>query len=173
MMVYFDLFLSFFKVGSLSFGGAYSLLPIIEKEVVQNHAWLSDKEFLEVLGMVQIIPGAISIKYATYTGYKVGGIFGAVAANLGNLLVPAILIMFASYIYSKFSKYPLFDKAFRGIQFAVIGMIAAIVYQYASKMDLEWKSVFIMLVSMGLILGFKLHPAIVIGIAAILAMLLF
>ncbi|MCK5741707.1 MAG: chromate transporter, partial [Chlorobi bacterium] len=64
-------------------------------------------------------------------------------------------------------------KAFRGIQFAVIGMIAAIVYQYASKMDLEWKSVFIMLVSMGLILGFKLHPALVIGIAAILAMLLF
>ena len=60
MMTYLQLFLTFFKIGSLSIGGAYSFLPLIDKEVVQNHAWLSHEEFLEVLGMVQIFPGAIS-----------------------------------------------------------------------------------------------------------------
>lgn len=172
MMLYLNLFFTFFKIGSLSFGGAYSFLPLIEKEVVQNHAWLSQEEFLEVLGMVQIIPGAISIKYATYTGYKVGGIFGVIAANLGNMLMPAIVIMIVAYFYSRFSKYPLVDKAFKGIQFAVIGMIAAVVYQYASKMSLEWRSVLFMIIAAVLILVFKLHPAIVIALAAILAMVL-
>ncbi len=172
MIIYLDLFVSFFQVGALSFGGAYSLIPLIEKEVVQNHGWLTQEEYLEVLGMVQIVPGAISIKYATYTGYKVGGIFGAIAANLGNMLMPAVLIMIVAYFYSRFSNYPLVDKAFKGIQFAVIGMIAAVVYQYATKMSLEWKSVLFMIVAAALILIFKLHPAIVICLAAILAMVL-
>ncbi len=76
-----QLFLSFLKVGSFSFGGAYSLLPLIEREVVTNNHWLSKEEFLRVLGMVEIFPGAISIKFATYTGYKTGGILGAVAGG--------------------------------------------------------------------------------------------
>lgn len=68
------LIISFLKVGSFSFGGAYSLIPIIEKEVVTNHQWLTKDEFLKVLGMVAVFPGALLIKFATYTGYKTAGI---------------------------------------------------------------------------------------------------
>ncbi|HAH21030.1 MAG TPA: chromate transporter, partial [Candidatus Omnitrophica bacterium] len=76
-MILFKLFFSFLRVGFFAIGGAYSFLPLIEKEVVQKYGWLSKEEFLEVLGMVNIFPGAISIKYATYTGYKIAGIWGA------------------------------------------------------------------------------------------------
>lgn len=172
-MTLIELFLTFFKIGSLSIGGAYSFLPMIEKEVVQNRAWMNSEEFLEVMGMVQIFPGAISIKYATYTGYKVAGIPGAIAANLGNMITPAVIIIFASYLYQTFSKYPMVDKAFKGIQFAVIGMIAAVAWQYGSKMSLEWKGGLIMVLSLLLILIFKVHPAIVIGLAAVFAIILY
>jgi len=59
MAHFIELFISFMKVGSFSFGGAYSLIPLIEKEVVTNHQWLSNDEFLKVLGMVEVFPGAI------------------------------------------------------------------------------------------------------------------
>ena len=93
MTQFIELFISFFKVGSFSFGGAFSLIPLIEKEVVQNHNWLSQDDFLKVLGMAEVFPGAISIKFATYTGYKVAGIPGAIVANLGNFIMPATIIM--------------------------------------------------------------------------------
>jgi chromate transporter len=69
-MVLLELFIAFSRIGFFAFGGAYSFLPLIEREVVQNHHWLDKPEFLEVLGLVSALPGAVSVKFATYTGYK-------------------------------------------------------------------------------------------------------
>ena len=93
-MILIELFLAFLRIGLFAIGGAYSFLPLIEREVVQRYQWLTKGEFLDVLGAVRVFPGAISIKYATYTGYKVAGILGVVVANVGNLLAPAVLIIF-------------------------------------------------------------------------------
>jgi chromate transporter len=164
-----NLFWAFIKVGSFSFGGAYSLIPLIEKEVVKNHNWLTHDEFLKVLGMVEIFPGAISIKFATYTGYKTAGILGAVAANLGNIFTPAILILISTYIYSIYEKNILVTKAFNGIKFAVIGMIAAIMYQYAVKNGNYWQEYLLLTVSAELIICFKLQQVYVAIIAAIIS----
>lgn len=164
------LFISFFKVGSFSFGGAYSLLPLIEKEVVQNHQWLTQDEFLKVLGMVEVFPGAISIKFATYTGYKTAGVLGVIAANLGNLIMPAFIIILASYILNTFEKNEYVMKAFRGVKYAVIGMIVALIYQYAVKNFAEAKGVILMILGFGLIFVFKLHPAFVVVVSAIVAL---
>ncbi|PKL90203.1 MAG: chromate transporter [Ignavibacteriae bacterium HGW-Ignavibacteriae-2] len=167
-----DLFISFVKVGSFSFGGAYSLIPLIEKECVQNNHWLTHDEFLKVLGMVEVFPGAISIKFATYTGFKVGGVLGAVVANLGNLIMPATIIMLAAYFMTAFEKNDYVMKAFRGIKYAVIGMIVALIYQYAVRNFEDWKGIIFMLVGFGLIFAFKLHPAYVVIISGILALVL-
>ena len=168
-----NLFWAFIKVGSLSFGGAYSLLPIIEKEVVKNHQWLSNDEFLRVLGMVEIFPGAISIKFATYTGYKIAGILGAIAANIGNIFTPAILILFSAYIYEIYEKNVLVTKAFDGIKYAIIGMIAAIMYQYAIKNGSHWQEFVLLAIGASMILLFKLHPAYVVLIAAVIGILIY
>lgn len=167
-----NLFISFFKVGALSFGGAYSLIPIIETEVVKNHHWLTGDEFLKILGMVEVFPGAISIKYATYTGYKIAGIPGVIVANLGNMVMPALIIVAASYFYNYFSKYSNFNKAFEGIKYAIIGMIVAIMLQYTTKGSVEIKSFLFIILGFGLIYFFKLHPAIVVAVGGILALLL-
>ncbi len=170
--VLFNLFFSFVKVGLVSFGGAYSLIPVIEAEVVKNNKWLSPEEFLRVLGMVEVIPGAISIKFATYTGYKTAGIPGALAANLGNIVMPFILILAAAFLYQKFEKNIYFNKAFNGIKFAVIGMIIAVMFQYLIKNYLDYRNIIFLLLGMTLILLFKLHPAAVVVAAGILAVFL-
>lgn len=164
-----DLFVSFAKVGSFSFGGAFSLIPLIEKEVVQNHTWLTQDEFLKVLGMVEVFPGAISIKFATYTGYKIAGIPGVIVANFGNMLTPSVIMLAALYFYTKFEKNEFVSKVFTGIAFAVIGMIAAIIYQYASRMYVDIKSLIFIIIGALLILLFNLHPAYVVIIAGALA----
>jgi len=167
-----DLFVSFLKVGSFSFGGAFSLIPLIEKEVVQNHTWLTQEEFLKVLGMVQIFPGAISIKFASYTGYKIAGIPGAIIANIGNLLTPATIIVGATYIFTQFEKNEYVKKAFTGIQFAMIGMIIAIMYKYAVKSYVDIKSLIFLVVGAALLFLFDLHPAFIVIIAGVLAIII-
>ena len=167
-----SLYLSFLKVGSFSFGGAYSLLPLIEREVVTNHSWLSKDEFLKVLGMVQVFPGAISIKFATFTGYKVAGVPGAIIANLGNITVPATLIMVGSYFYSIYENNEYVRKAFVGIKFAVIGMIAVIMFRYATTNGMSYKELGFIVIGAALIYFFKLDPVFVIIIAAMLGIFL-
>lgn len=166
------LFISFFKVGSLSFGGAYSLIPVIETEVVKNHHWLTGDEFLKILGMVEVFPGAISIKYATYTGYKVAGIPGALIANVGNMIMPAVIIIGASYLYTRFSKFAQFNKAFEGIKFAIIGMILAIMFQYTLKGSSEITSFLFIALGFSLIFFFKVNPAVVIVAGGLLALVI-
>ncbi|MBU2506851.1 MAG: chromate transporter [Bacteroidetes bacterium] len=168
----FKLFVSFLKVGSFSFGGAYSLLPLIEREAVTNNAWLTQDEFLKVLGMVEVFPGAISIKFATYVGYKTAGISGAIAANLGNLIMPAAIIMLASYFYSTYEKNEYAMKAFRGIKYAVIGLVTALIYQYGAKNFEEFTGIFLILLGFALAFFLNLHPAYVVIISAIVALVI-
>ena len=162
-MVLWSLFLAFLRIGSFAIGGAYSFLPLIEREVVQNYHWLTRDEFLEVLGIVKIFPGAISIKYATYTGYKIAGIPGAIVANLGNLLAPALLIIFASVIYAKYKDLPSVKGAFNLIQLVVFAMIMAVALKLVDLNQLlQLKSVFVVIVSFILFAFTSIHPAFII-----------
>ena len=167
-----QLFLSFLKIGSFSFGGAYSLIPLIEREVVTNNQWLSQEEFLKVLGVVEVFPGAISIKYATYTGYKTAGVAGIIAANLGNMFVPLTIMLLIFYFYSAFEKNKLVIKAFDGIKLAVIGMILGIMFQYFMNWVTDFKGVLFVAVGLLLVLVLKLHPAYIVIIAGILGILI-
>ena len=167
------LFLSFLKVGSLSFGGAYSLLPIIESETVTRHAWLNHDEFLKILSMVEVIPGAISIKFATYTGYKVAGIPGVFAANLGNLTPPVILISLAAYFYSYIESHEYIKNTLGGIKYAVLGMILAVVYQYFMKSYSDWFGFLFLAVGFILTLFFKLNPVYIVAITGIASFIIY
>ena len=172
-MILLRLFLAFLKVGFFAIGGAYSFLPLIEKEVVQNYNWLSKNEFMEVLGMVKIFPGAISIKYATYTGYKIAGIRGAVVSNVGNLLAPALLIGLASIFYTKYKDLLPIKNAFNMIQLAVFAMIIAVAFQTVSMAQLtQARNILIIALSFILFSFTKIDPALIIICAGILGVFL-
>ena len=168
-MLVLKLFLVFFKIGLFAIGGAYSFLPILEKELVENLHWLSKEEFLEVLGIVKIFPGAISIKYATYVGHKMGGAFGVIAANLGNLLPPAILILFATTLYSRYKHLPRIKEALSMVQLVVFSLIIAVAFQLININQLvQLRNLLIIVVSFVLFIYTRTNPAlIIIGAGAI------
>ncbi len=166
-----NLFVSFFKVGSFSFGGAYSLIPLIEKEAVANHHWLTPDEFIKVLSGVEIFPGAISIKFATYTGYKVAGIPGIIAANLGNMILPAVGIILVYYFYSFFEKNELLKKSFAGIKYGIVGVVIAVMFQYSFRGTVEIKSFVFIVAGFLLVFIFKMHPALVITLLGFVAVI--
>ncbi len=172
-MVMFELFMVFSKIGLFAFGGAYSFLPLVKSEVVQNHHWLDEPEFLEVVGIAKMFPGAISIKFATYTGYKVAGVPGAIVANIANLLPPVLFIMLASLLYSKYKDIPFVKASLETIQYAVFAMIIAVAVQLVDKSHIfQLKYVVIMVGTLALFLCTKLHPAfIIIGAGALGAIL--
>jgi len=168
-MIFIQLFLAFLRVALFAIGGAYSFLPLIEKEVTQRYHWLSREEFLDVQGITQVLPGAISIKYATYTGYKMGGFFGALLANLGNILPPALLVIFASAFYNKYKNDPAFKGAFEAIRFCVFAMIIAVAFQVMDMRSLlQAKGILIVVLSLAIFLFTKIHPATIIILAGIL-----
>ena len=171
-MVIVKLFLSFLRIGLFAIGGAYSFLPIIEKEVVEKYHWLTREEFLNMSGVVTIFPGAISIKYATYTGYKMAGISGVIAANLGNILAPAFIIIFAAIIYDKHKASPAVKGAFDMIRIAIFAMIIAVAFQTVDIHSLtEAKSLLIIILSFAVFIYTKVHPAIIILLCGVIGAL--
>jgi len=172
-MVLFNLFLVFFRIGLFAIGGAYSFLPLIEKDVVERYHWLTREEFLEVLGIVKIFPGAISVKFATYTGNKVAGIPGAIVANIANLLSPVILVLVATYFYNQYKDLPSIKGAFSTIQVVIFAMIVAVAFQTVGVTNLmNWKNVVLIIIAFGLFMFTKIHPALIIVGAGFLGALL-
>jgi len=162
------LFFVFFKVGLFAIGGAYSFLPLVEREAVEGHGWLSKDEFTEVVAMVELFPGAISIKFATYTGYKVAGIPGAIVANVANLLPPVLFMAVASWLYLKWGKTPAAQGALFMVRYAVIAMIVAVAVNLVHvKQLMDLKVLVAVIAAFLLLVVAKVHPALVIVAAAI------
>ncbi len=168
-MIIVKLFLAFVRVGLFAIGGAYSFLPVIEKEVVERYHWLTREEFLDMAGVATIFPGAISIKYATYTGYKLAGILGVISANIGNMLAPVLMIIFASIFYARHKELPAVKGAFDMIRLAVFAMIIAVAFQTISIRSLtEVKSLIIIMLSFFIFIYTKVHPAVVILVSGMI-----
>ena len=160
--------MAFCKIGLFAFGGAYSFLPLIEREVVENYHWITREEFIDMLGVVKIFPGAISIKYATFVGYKVAGVPGAIVANLANLIPPLLLILFASTVFMKYKDLPRVKGAFNVIQLVVFAMIIAVGIKLIDPGELlKIRNVIVVLISFGLFMWTKVHPALIIITAGI------
>ncbi|MBN1361631.1 MAG: chromate transporter [Sedimentisphaerales bacterium] len=167
-MALLHLFCAFFKVGLFAIGGAYSFLPLMQKEVVESHKWMDEDEFSHIVGMVELFPGAISIKFATYTGYKVAGVPGAIVANVANLLPPVLFMTVASLLYLRYGGVPAVKGALAMVRCAVIAMLIAIAIKLAqTHVPLSLKAVPVLVASFLLLTLTKIHPALVIIGAAL------
>ncbi len=172
-MILLNLFLTFSKISLFAIGGAYSFLPLIEREVVGKYHWLTKEELLDMSGMVRVFPGAISVKYATYTGYKIAGIPGVIAANLGNFMAPAMLVILGSMLYARYKDFAGIKKAFNAIQLVAFSMIIATAFQLISVSQLtQLRNLLIIVVSLVLFVHAKIHPALIIIGAGLFGMLL-
>lgn len=118
-----SLFSTFFKIGLFTFGGGYAMIPLIERETVETHGWISSEDMLNILAISESSPGPISVNTATFVGYRVAGFFGAAAATLGVVLPSLIVIIIVSFFYMAFRDFKPVVYAFSGIRLAVAAMV--------------------------------------------------
>ncbi len=117
------LFLTFFKIGAFTFGGGYAMIPLIQKEVVEKKAWITDEDILDIFAIAESTPGPIAINSATFIGYKIAGVFGSFCATLGVVLPSFVIISLIALVLREFSEIQAVQYAFRGIRAGVLALI--------------------------------------------------
>ena len=115
----FDLFLTFARVGGLTFGGGYAMLPMLQKEVVEKRHWATEEEIMDYYALGQCTPGIIAINVATFIGYKNRGVLGAIFSTAGMVFPSLIIITIIAAFLQNFAELPLVKNAFAGIRICV------------------------------------------------------
>lgn len=120
---YLDLFLTFARVGGLTFGGGYAMLPILQREVVETKHWVTDEELTDYFAIGQCTPGIIAVNTATFTGYRTGGIPGGIIATLGVVFPSVVIIAVIATFLQNFADLPVVVHAFAGVRACVCALI--------------------------------------------------
>jgi len=183
-MTLLTLFLEFFKMGALTFGGGYAMIPFI-KETVAAHGWMTTEELVDFIAVAESTPGAFAVNISTYVGSQVGGFLGAVCATVGLVLPPFLLILLIAKGYEKFKENRIIKGVMLGLKSTVVGLIAATVLTvgfsvlfpagfsldavggYLASANL-WFILIVFAVMLFLLMYKKLNPILVIVISAVL-----
>ncbi len=169
----FELFFTFAKVGVMTFGGGYAMLPILQREVVDNKGWATEEELMDYFAIGQCTPGIIAVNTATFIGQKQKGIIGGIVATLGVVFPSLIIITLLAGVIEAFSGVEWVQNAFGGVRVCVCVLIANAVLKLYKKAVLDK-------ITFGIFLGVAvlsvltdLSPVIFVIISAILGIILF
>lgn len=139
------LFFTFFKIGAFTFGGGWAMIPVIEREIVDKNNWLSREDFLDLLAVVQALPGILAVNISVAVGDKIRGTRGSVTAALGTIM-PSFLMILAIAIFltpELIKSNPTINHIFMGIRPAVVALIIAPVLTTGKSARLTLRTVWI------------------------------
>ena len=176
MSLYIELVLVFFMIGAFCFGGGYGILPFIQGEVI-GRGWMSAQEFVNIIAVSESTPGPLGINVATYVGFKMGGIIGAICSTVGLMLPAFFLVLLATRLLRTEKGGALWNRFTIGIRPVVVGLIFYAAYNIAKtelitiavdEIAIHWLGVLLAVIGFLGVRKLKLHPVVLIGIAAIL-----
>lgn len=137
----FELFMTFFKISPITFGGGFAMIPIMEEELVTKKNWIGKEEIVDVFAVSQSVPGAIAVNSATFVGYQIAGVPGALAALVGIVIPTFVIIIILGALLSSFQHNIYVQAALQGIRPVVVALIASAAYKM-SKVSLVDKVCF-------------------------------
>ena len=162
------MFFTFCKIGTFTLGGGYAMLPIMQREVVEKHGWLTQEEFLDVLAVAQSMPGLFAINMASHIGIKHSGVKRGIICSLGVALPSIIAILLIAMFFQTFKDNIYVEKIFLGIRPAVVALIASPCFSMARAAHLTISNIWIPIVSCLLITCFGISPVWIV-LAALIA----
>ena len=143
-----SIFVSFAKIGAVLIGGGYAMLPLLEDEIVRRKKWVTSEEIADYFALAQLLPGVIAINTAMLVGNRLRGIWGNLAASLGVVCVPFVLIAAYAVAYSQMHEYPVVMKVLQGVRPAVAGMMLAMGWNMSRKaVKGVWGTLFVLAVA--------------------------
>ncbi len=172
MKILTELFLIFFKIGIMTFGGGIAMLPILEREIIDKKKWATKEELLDYYAVGQCTPGIIAVNTATFIGHKLKGISGGIAATLGVITPSVTIILIIASFLKNLTDIPFIQSAFNGIRVAVCALIISSVTGLIKKGIKDYTGIIIALVTFMVIVLSSVSPiwiviaAIITGITA-------
>lgn len=179
------LFISFLKIGLLSIGGGYAIIPLIQEQVVENTGWISEKMFADIITISQMTPGPLAVNTSTFVGLQIGGIAGALAATIGCVLCG---VFFSLSIYQFFQTHQKSDyvtEVLNGLKSASLGLIISAAFtmiQFAlygeNRSDikfamLDWKALFLLILMLFMVRKWKVNPVVIMLISGVFGSVLY
>lgn len=179
-MLYWQLFISFVKIGFVSFGGGYAMIPVIEHEV-QAHQWLTAQEFTDAVAIAGMSPGPIATNSAVFVGFQSGGMLGATIAAIAVTLPSLMLVVLLSIFMYKMKSTSFMDDAFYGLRPVITGLIAYAAFNFAmqngminlQQMQFDWISILFVLGGLSLIFFTRINPVMVILLSGIMGVVVY
>lgn len=162
------LFMTFFKIGSFTFGGGFAMIPLIERDVVEKEKWMEYDEFVDMIAVTQCSPGPVAVNSAVFVGYKLAGISGSVATLLGVTLPSFLIILILALFIISQGNHVLLQKFFMGVRPAVVALIFGAGLKMGHKNMKKPFDYSIGAIGLLLLLFINIHPIILIISAAIL-----
>lgn len=182
-MIWLQLFLVYLKIGILGFGGGYAMLSLIQADVVDHYGWVSLQEFTDIVAISQMTPGPIGINSATYIGYTAIhdagyppaiAVLGSALTTFAVCLPSFLLVLVISYYFAKFKHNKYVEAAFHGLRPVTVGLIgAAALLLMNGENFIDYKSVLIFLAAFVLTWKFRVHPILMILLAAAAGLVLY
>ena len=158
MKLYWELFLAFARVGVMTFGGGYAMIPILEREIVDKHGWATEEELMDYYAVGQCTPGVIAVNTATFIGYKLLGAPGGIVATLGVIFPSVVIITLIAGILTSFADVPAVKSAFAGIRVCVCVLIFNAVVKLWKKAVVDKATLVMFLAVFLLSVFFKISP---------------
>ena len=177
--LYAEMFFVFAMIGLFCFGGGYGILPFIQGEVI-GRGWMTSQEFINILAVSESTPGPLGINVATYVGFKMGGITGAVFSTLGLMMPAFFLVLLVTSVLRTEKGGKLWKRLTVGIRPVVVGLIfyaawsiaqTVLVHSGSTGIQPDWLGILLAVAGFIGIHKLKLHPVLLIGTAAILGAL--
>jgi chromate transporter len=165
----FELFIIFAKIGSVTFGGGYAMLPILTREFVDKRGWVTDDELADYFAIGQCTPGIIAVNVSTFIGNKRKGLWGGIAATVGFVSVPIVLITIIAAFLRSFADYAVVKNAFAGVRVCVCILILNAILRLWKKSVVDTKSLilFAVVLILSAFVPIDISPAIIVIAAAI------
>ena len=183
LLLFIQLFYTFFVIGAFTIGGGYAMLSLIEHQVVEVHGWITESAFTDIVAISQMTPGPIGINTATYVGYTViqsSGAplwtctLGSFAATFAIMLPSFLIMMIIVKMYERLRSNRIFNGVMSGLRPVVVGLIAAAAVMLMNGENfIDWKSWCIFAASLALGLFTRLSPILLLVLAGITGLLLY
>lgn len=172
-----ELYTAFLKIGAVNFGGGYAMLPLLERDLVQDRGWTTTEDLTDYFAIGQCTPGLIALNVATFIGSRRKGIAGAIAATVGFVSVPILIILLIATFLQGFADYPVVQNAFAGIRVCVCVLIIQAVLRLWNKSVVDkttlvlYLAVFLM-TALSSVLPLAVPAAVLVIISGILGVLI-
>ena len=172
MKIILNLFITFFKIGAFTFGGGYAMIPIMEREIVENKKLIGDEEFTDMLALAQASPGPVAVNTSVFIGYNIRGLTGALSCLLGTVLPSFLIILIIAIFFNDFKNLAIVEEIFSGIRPAIAALILSSVVIMLKKGDNLTKRISIAVIVAVLVSFLDISPVIIIIAGALISLIM-